>query len=40
LTTVPPSNALFVDVIGGFFGPQARYESKEKYESEEKKVPN
>jgi len=40
LTTVPPSNALFMDVIGGFFGPRARYENKEKYESKEKKVLN
>jgi len=37
LTTVPPSNALFMDVIGGTFGPRARYENKEKYESKEKK---
>jgi hypothetical protein len=32
--------ALFMDVIGGFFGPRARYENKEKYESKEKKVLN
>jgi hypothetical protein len=37
---VPPSNALFMDVIGGAFGPRARYESKKKYASREKKVLN
>jgi hypothetical protein len=29
-----------MDVIGGVFGPRARYESKKKYASKEKKVLN